>query len=180
MTLTIPSDRLDQKRSEQSEFTWPQGAYRGTIERVRSDELPPWAGDNPRNGWADTDGERLSLQIGSVSAIDEIPVEIGNRKFFADMGGDLTVRDGPLTVEDVDVTQRDVPHWKLLNSAEFLGRLANALGAAQANGENVEAEGFVEDLRSGAYDGREIGFEIFHRTDNDGNVYEEVDDFFPV
>lgn len=190
MPLTRPTDQMDKKVSERSSFTWPVGAYRGTIEEVHSREFPDWAGDNPNNGWESEDGEILSIQIGQLEAVDveETDVNIGNRKFFPpEMPNSpgLTVRDGPLTVEDVDPTDGDAAHWKLQRAYDYLMRLAKTLNQVQTlNGNVVADEDFVTRLRNGAFNGREIGFELFHdRTyERDGNEVHvrKVDDFYEV
>lgn len=186
--LTLPTDRLDQKVSaSRGDFTWPTGPYRGVIEETDVRPLPEWAGDNPNNGWESTDGEVLSIQLGQLNHLEE-DAEIGNRKFFVpEMPNSpgLTIRDGNITVEDVDVTDGDAAHWKLQRAANYIGRLARALGQIETNGDFASVrDGFVEDLASGKFNGSEIGFELFHdRTyERDGTEVQvrKIDDFFPV
>ena len=152
---------------------FPAGPWIGTIDDVRLGGHPPFVdvAANPNAGYIADDGERMSLQLGSNEPMDgQDPV--GNLKYFAE----FTTRDGDLSIEDVDVTEKDVPYWQLQSSARLLANLALALGQTETvtlpNGTTGVAvvEGFLQALQDGAFNGTRVGFEVYHRpwTSKDG------------
>lgn len=143
------------------------GAWQGTIDEVRVRGFPDFVDPiaNPRAGYASADGEILSIELGSQEPL-EGQDDVGGTKYFVD----FVVRDGDLEIEDVDTSQRDVPHWQLQSSARRMANLAIALGHVEEvedeDGNNmvVVAEGFRDSLMNGAVKGSQVGYKLFHRN----------------
>ena len=137
---------------------FPEGTWNGTIEEVRSRGLPPWAGDNPKAGFASSEGEVLGVQIGQTQPL-EGQDDAGNSKCFVD----FVVNDGGLSVNEIDPMEKDNPSWQMQRSAKLLASLALAVGAVEeVDGNVVVAENFVDELRSGAFTGQRVMFVVFH------------------
>lgn len=181
-------------------FTFPPVSYRATIEDTEVRDLPGWA-DGPQdfaqrvnssnNGWETTDVEILSVRLGQIEPLEEIEDEIGNRKFFVPRNPNsdgLTVRDGNKSIEDAnfDPDADDAEYWRLQRAADYVARLADALGqTTEVGGETEIRDGFVDDLASGEFDGMQIGFEVGHFGTYENSNDEEITDqrivqFFPV
>lgn len=158
---------------------FPAGVWQGEIDQVRSNTFPDWAGSPTNNGYANPEGETLSIQIGSAQALEEGQEEAGNMKAFAPSNREnYVIRDGDLAVWDVDPDERDVAYWRLQRAHRALCQLAVALGAASRNGAgfSVDLEAFVGGLSDGAYDGQPISFVTTHRPykTKDGSEKVEV------
>jgi len=141
---------------------FPAGPWQGRIDVVRSKGVPMSNG-KPFAGYESDSGEVLSLQIGTNFALDGQD-DVGEQKFFVD----ITVEDGDNNLSNVDVTTYKCPHWQLQRGAKRMMNLAIALGAATLVGSNGDQqwtveEDFVEQLRSGSFDGMPIGFSVLHR-----------------
>jgi len=171
--ITTPVEELE--TTGRTDTPFPEGAWIGTIDTVRSREIPTDKDGNPFKGYTSSDGELLSLQLGSNSS-QAGQDDVGNRKFFTD----LCIQDG-----DMDLTTTTTEEaWQLLNGRRNMTRLAIALGAAEMIGENGKTSWaypseFVDSLRAGDYDGMRVGFTVRHTTSKtNGKVYENLSGFF--
>lgn len=169
--------------------TWPAGPWKGTIETVESRTLPATKDGRPFAGYVNTgdDGKRLSIMIGDNEPLDGQDA-VGAQKRFVD----LVLEDGEYNFDNVDPMARGHDAWQLQRSQLLATNLALALGQVEEDGEgNVSiADGFLEALEAGAFNGLQVGFEIYHRkgkpkkNDDTGEmetpIYAEIDTFFPV
>lgn len=165
---------------------FPEGAAQGTIEESKVRGLPFLAGrtheELTKQGYTSEDVEVFSFQIGSIEGLEG--QEVGNRKFFTP---DIVIRDGEYSVTDTNVPESA---WQITRSQDALVNMAVALGQA----EEVETEdgqpgyaianGFVEALIGGEFNGQGIGFVVKHRkyTKRDGEkgVQEMVKTYLPA
>lgn len=157
---------------------FPEGSFVGTIEEVRTRAFPDWINPstNPRGGYASTDGETLSIQLGGNVNLDEGGASAGNQKMFID----FVIRDGDVTVE----AGPEIPEvsWQMQKSAALLTNLALALGATEeiedeaGNVFITTTEDFLSSLQSGALTGSRVGFTTYHRpwTSKAGKTGTEV------
>jgi hypothetical protein len=162
---------------------FPTGAAQGTIEETKVRGLPYLAGkDVTKQGYTSEDVEVVSLQIGSIAGLEG--QQVGNRKFFTP---DIVVRDGEFSITgefDGEVA------WQMEKSRVALANLAVALGQAEEvvteDGESgyAIANGFVEALLAGEFNGQQLGFVVTHRkyTTKAGEpkVQEQVDTYLPA
>jgi len=161
--IIIPSSQATAPVGEGGDTLFPKGEWQGTIDEIRVRDLPPWA-DTPGRGYASEDGEVLSIQIGSNSPLNGQD-DIGAKKHFVD----LVIRDGEETPETVDVMERKCESWMLQRGTRMLVNLGMALGETEEledeNGKamTVVAEDFLENLKTGAFDGTDVSYEISHR-----------------
>lgn len=154
-----------------SEFAWKAGAYRAAIEDVTRRDLPRSAAGEPFKGYETTDGYELNLKLGSISYLEDESFSVGNRKQFVA----IVAQDGDRTIFDVDGAVQNAPYWKLQQSQRLLAALMDALGQTEVDGEDtVIADGALEALEAGQFNGSEIGFTI---SVNKGG-YANVVDFF--
>lgn len=165
---------------------FPTGAAQGTIEETKVRGLPFLAGRTTeelnRQGYTSEDVEVLSLQVGSNEGLEG--QEIGNRKFFTP---DIVIRDGEYSITDAFDPK---VAWQLDRSATALVNMAVALGQAEEvvmeDGESgyALANGFIEALLAGEFNGQRIGFVVSHRkyTKKDGTpaVQEQVETYLPA
>jgi len=161
--IMVPTSQAEAPIGEGNDTPFPKGSWSGTIDEIRTRDLPPWA-DTPGRGYASEDGVVLSIQFGSNSPLDGQD-DIGARKHFVD----VVVRDGEETVETIDVTDRDSDSWMLQRGARLLANLGIALGETEEleteNGATMTAcaEDFRSNLEEGSFDGTNIAFGISHR-----------------
>jgi hypothetical protein len=147
--------------------TQPAGTWQGTIDEVRVRGFPDFVDpvNNPRAGYANKNGEILSIELGSQEPL-EGQDDVGGTKYFVD----FIVRDGDLEIEDVDPSERNVPHWQLQSSARRMANLAIALGHVEevededGNTQIAVAEGFRDALLNGAIKGTRVGYVLTHRN----------------
>ena len=176
-TIRIPTRVLDAPPSS-GDFVWPQGAWRGALEDVTEKDLPKSATGEPFKGFDTTDGTILNLKIGSNVYLDDEDQSgvAGNRKQFVE----IVLSDGDRTIYDVDASEKGASYWKLQQSQRLALDIARALGQAEEDGEyTVMAEGFLEALGSGQFNGVEVGYTIAHSKPNaQGKVYQNVTGFF--
>lgn len=155
-----------------SEFSWMAGAHRATIEDVTRRDLPRSSTGEPFKGYETTDGYELNIKLGSnVYLEDEAQASYaGNRKQFVT----IVVQDGDRTIFDVDGTIKNAPFWKLQQSQRLLAALMDALGQTEIDGEDtVIADGALEALEAGQFNGSEIGYNVSVK-----GQYANVVDFF--
>lgn len=161
--IIVPAESAENPAGTGGNRLFPSGPWQGRIDTVRSKGIPTDKNGKPFAGYASENGEVLSIQLGSNQASDGQD-DIGAQKFFAD----FCVSDGDLDLTSVDLSEYSSPNWQLQIGARRIVNLAIALGAATLTGANGDAawtveESFVDDLRSGAYEGREVGFNVMHR-----------------
>lgn len=159
--FTIPRSAVNaQVAGAQSEFKFATGLYSGTLETFDYKDLPRAANGSPFAGYATTVGNRLTIRLGDIEPLEETSSSkdaIGNRKYFVD----IVLSDGDLTIDTVDVNERDAAHWQLQGSAKIVATLAQALGETEEVGEDVAiTDGFLGALQNGAYAGTRIGFKL--------------------
>ena len=171
----MPAIMVPKKRAETpvggGDFTWPKGPWKGIIDTSTTRSFPEFIGRDveaaargngkPR-GYASGDGDILSLQVGSNTGLAGQD-DVGARKFFMD----FVIRDGDVSVE----AGPEIPEasWQMQKSAALLANLALALNATEEveyEGQTMisTAESFLEDLKSGAYNGTTIGYETSQRS----------------
>lgn len=175
--IMVPQDQVE--NSGGNDLVFPSGPWEGTIDIVRSKGIPMYEG-KPFAGYASSEGEVLSLQIGNNQALDG-QVDIGGTKFFVDLPTEV----GDDTLANIDTTTRSHPNWQLQKSAVSVTQLAIALGAAELVGENGNSswavnEEFVDNLRAGSYDGMQIGFSVRHspgKGKNEGKTFANFEAF---
>lgn len=160
--IMVPKATADAPNAR-GEWTFPEGSFIGEIEEVRIRAFPDWIDPTGNRGYASTDGEIVSLQIGSIQATDS-DADVGNAKHFVD----FITRDG-----NVEITAGpDIPDasWQMKNAAAMMANLATALGATEeVEGEDgltytVTTDDFLDNLRSGALKGSKVGFVTTHRN----------------
>lgn len=179
--IMIPVEQAENPAGTGGTFTFPAGPWTGKIDTVRSRGIPTDSSGRAFSGYSSTDGEVFGLQLGNNEPGDGQD-EVGATKMFVD----IAISDGDLDLSNVDITTRDAPFWQLQRSAKLFVNLAIALDAAdmiEANGSSVWSVGetFVEDLRSGKYDGVNVGFEVGHTTSKkNGKTYANVVSFFLI
>ena len=170
-TIRIPTRVLDSPSG--GDFQWKSGTHRGTLESVERRDLPRSSAGEPFKGYETTDGSELNVRIGSIVYLEDESdaAYAGNRKQFVA----LVESDGNRTIYDVDNAQ-SAPYWKLQQSQKNLVLIARALGQVEVDGDDtVIAEGFLDALASGEFNGTEIGFEV--KQSKDGK-YSNVVNFF--
>lgn len=163
--FTVPTRALDAQQKGPQEFKFATGLYAGTLESFSLKDLPAQADGRPFNGYATTSGTRLTCRITDMEPLDDDASpksDIGNRNYFID----IVMGDGDLTIENVDVNERDVAHWQLQRSALLVASLAAALGETQDDGagNTVITDGFMEALASGGYVGTRVAFKLFQNA----------------
>lgn len=188
-TIQIPTEIADRKIGVGGgDFTWPQGHFRGVIRTVREKNLGERMrrnGSNPWAGYASFDVEQLGVELAQITPLDdptgEVAEEIGQRPYFHD----LTIRDGPNTLDSIDPRDGDVDYWQLTRSTHYVAQLARALGAAEVQGGNLMVpDDFLDNLAAGEFNGMEVGFEVSHRQGKPDpetgkrTVYDFVSEFF--
>lgn len=159
-----PVSQVEDLRPQQNE-PFPEGAWQGTIEEVRTRTLDFLQSRTPeqitRQGYTSPDVTVFSLQIGNNRSLQDAD-GVGNRKFFTP---DIVLQDGDWSVEDFEFP---ADAWQLRRSQNVLTNLAIALGQA----ERVEtdqgpsyavAEGFLTALLDEQFDGSDVGFIVYHR-----------------
>lgn len=162
---------------------FPTGAAQGTIEETKVRGLPYLAGkDVEKQGYTSEDVEVVSLQIGSINGLEG--QQIGNRKFFTP---DIVIRDGDLSITDAEIPESA---WQIAKSRAALANMAAALGQADEvtmeDGESgyAIANGFIEALLAGEFNGQQIGFVVTHRSykakDGTPKVQEQVETYLPA
>jgi len=160
------------------------GQWVGTIEDIFvKDELPSDKDGKMFAGYASSDGQEISLQLGALHALDGQD-DVGNKKFFVR----IVTRDGDLDLSSVDPTTRGAAHWQLQRSVARAANLAVSLGYTDEDGDNVVVRGdFIDALIDGTFKDTKVGFVIYHRkgkakTDTTGAktipIYDEIDTFF--
>ncbi len=165
MTLiVVPAEQAETLATSGASNLFPSGPWQGRIDLVRTRGIPTDKSGNTFAGYESDDGEVLSLQIGTTSPLDG-QNSVGDQKFFVD----IAVRDGSIDLTNIDVGMYNSPNWQLQMGARRIVNLAISLGAATLSGTNGDAawsveEDFVSELAGGAFDGREIGFTVKHRT----------------
>lgn len=177
--FTIPKRNTESLRGS-GDQPFGAGQWVGTIEEIFiKDDLPSDNEGKPFAGYASTEGEEISIQLGSNTPLDG-QEDVGNRKFFVQ----ITTADNGLTLATVDTTERKAPHWKLQRSVALTANLAIALGYVEDDGENVTVrEDFIDALKDGAFKDQKIGFVVYHRKGKknaEGKVplYDAIDTFF--
>lgn len=199
MSLTVPRERVEQGiQTGGGSFDFPEGEYEGVIEDVRVRDMPAYVQDRSEfaervrtknNGWETPDIELLGIQIGQIEVLELVgpdDIDVGDRKMFVPDGrSNLTVRDGSHTIDNIDPTDGDVPYWKLRQGAEYVAMLGYALKeTTEENGQVTVRDGFLEDLKAGALEGRGVGFEIVHTGTYEKQGEERIDwkvkRFFPA
>jgi len=165
--IVVPQQTLERPLVGGDRPTQAEGAWEGVLEEVRVRPFPDFVDPEtrPTAGYATRDGEVLSLQFGSQEPL-EGQEGYGDRKFCYD----VVVRDGELTAESVDVTEKRARYWQLQRGAQGLAHLANALGAIEFteddNGTAVAAvaEDFRQRLEAGEFNGTRVGYVLNHRN----------------
>mgnify|MGYP001569390122 CR=1 FL=1 len=170
----MPAIMVPKKRAETpiggGDFTWPKGAWKGVIDTTNVRAFPDFIGRDIEaaqangkkgRGYASGDGEILSLQVGSNVGLGE-QEDVGARKFFID----FVIRDGDVSVEAGPAIPE--ASWQMQRSAALAANLAisqNAVEEVEFEGETMVAtsESFLEDLKSGAYNGTTIGYDVATR-----------------
>lgn len=165
MTQIMVPKRRAETPVGSGKVTQAEGAWKGTIDEVRVKPFPEFIGKDieagRQRGYKSGDGEILSIEVGGQTPLDG-QEGVGGRKFFFDFvtrDGDVEISAGP-----------DIPEesWQMQRSAALLTNLALALGET----EDVEIEGemyvqtkegFLDSLKAGEYNTREIGYKLFHR-----------------
>jgi hypothetical protein len=164
---------------------FPTGAAQGTIEDTKIRNLGElYLGNKTdeelaKQGYTSADVEVLSLTVGSITGLEG--QQVGNRKFFTP---DIVIRDGEFSIMDTSIPEKA---WQITRSQDALVNMAVALGQAEEvtmeDGESgyAIANGFVEALVAGEFNGQEIGFVVTHRpyTKRDGTkaVQEQVETY---
>lgn len=142
-------------------FLWPAGAWRGAIEDVTEKTRRTNSAGELLKGFETSEGYQLNVKItNNVYLDDEEQADCaGNRKQFVE----LVMSDGDHTIYDVDATVQNAPYWKLQQSQRYAIALARALGATEEDGDlTVMADGFLEALAAGQYNGSEVGYIVAH------------------
>lgn len=163
----MPSIMVPKTRAETpiggGDRKFPEGDWKGKIEEVRIRSFPDWIDPSAGRGYASATGEIVSIQLGSNVALEAGQEDAGNQKHFVD----FVTRDGQVSVE----AGPDIPEasWQMQRSAALLANLAIALGETnevEFEGEVMveTAEGFLDTLREGGYNDRDIGFSTYHRN----------------
>ncbi len=162
MTLKAPKGSVDQIGGA-VDYTFPAGSFSGVLEEVREREIPTNAEGEPFAGWVSTDGSVLGLQFGQMEPLD-IDADPGDRKFFVD----ITVRDGELALDDVDLEERGCPTWQLQRSARTVLNLFSATGHAVEDEEGfvVVPDDALAELEAGKLNGLSIGLVIGNRKES--------------
>ncbi len=144
---------------------FPAGEYAGTIEEVRTRPFPDYVDpvSRPKGGYASSDGEILSIQLGENRALNNESADPGNQKMFVD----FVIRDGDVAIDSgPNIDDRS---WQMQRSATLLTNLALALGAtSEVTGEDgdtyvVTVDNFLSELRDGNLNGTNVGFTTYHR-----------------
>jgi hypothetical protein len=175
MTLVIPTREAETLRNDSSNRLWPVGAWKGTIESSDMRDLPRSSKTGELfKGYVGPEGERLALVIGENVPLDG-QGEVGGQKQFVD----LVFVDGPYSLETTPYDSIPDEAWQLKRSARYVANLAAALGQITMLDDERAAvnDGFLEALKSGAYNGQEIGYVIYHRTGKDKVTRAEIEMF---
>ena len=150
-TQRIPSSVAQGKRPP-----FPKGVFIGTIEAAKTD----WSQDQTKMV--------VLVTLTNNSPADSESPQVGARKKMQRIQIIDRLKDAKESVALVDVTDFNdisVP-ISIQRSATLVTQLALALGAAKAveGGDvDLDTEQFLEALTSGAFNGREVVFEVNHR-----------------
>lgn len=128
---------------------FPQGNFLGRIKEVKDN----WSEDGKTCDYL--------LTLGDNTPIDEKSPNVGARPFITRL---TVVFQNQSIVELVEFTEKTP--FALQRTAGMVSQLAVALGyAARATDGSVDfnTEEFLENLLSGAYKDRQIGYEVRHR-----------------
>lgn len=182
--IMIPVDQVESTTGS-DEFLFAAGPWTGKIEITRSRNIPTSREGTPFAGYSSKDGEVLSIQLGDNSHVEgEQQDAVGNRKMFHD----FAVEVGATSLWEIDPSERNSPNWQLQRSVRHVTQLAIALGQAEQveddNGTfwSVD-ETFIDNLRSGEFDGRTIGYTVAHRPNKGKNkeqrpIFANIDGFY--
>jgi len=162
--LKAPKGAVEQISGAGGRFVFPDGNYGAVLEEVRMRPIPTseQTGD-PFAGWVSDDGSVLGLQFGQMDPLDH-EAEVGEQKFFVD----ITLRDGELTLEDVDIEERGVAAWQLQRSARTLLNFFTATGHAteDEDGNIVVSDDAIDELEQGKLTGMAVGMKIGNRKES--------------
>lgn len=178
MSLAIPAREAESLRNTgTSNKLWPVGTWKGTFEDFSVRDLPTSREGVLFKGYTGPTGERLAITIGENQPLDGQD-DVGGQKRFVD----ITLRDGPYSLETTPYADIPETSWQLKASARVLVNLAAALDQIDMVGEGDESQcvvkdGFVDMLRDGAFKGQDIGYVIYHRKGGDGVTRAEIDMF---
>ena len=166
MGLSAPVGQVETLASTQERFVFPEGDYEAVLDQVHIGEIPTAEDGTPFAGWVGTEGTVLSLQFGSMSPlgeVDEDAPEIGDRKYFVK----ITLNDGEISLDDVDINERNVDHWQLQRSARTILNFLMAAGhAEEVDGIVTVADETIELLEEGGLDGSSVGMSIINRKES--------------
>jgi hypothetical protein len=158
--IMVPKAKMEAPTTGDTPFA--EGDFIGVIEEVRIRTFPDWIDPSQNRGYASTDGEIVSIQLGSNTNTTPGGANVGGRKMFVDFvtrDGDVEVSAGP-----------DIPEasWQMQRGATMLARLAAALGATEEVELDEEtyvttSDDFLDTLRAGGFNGQKVGFTVAHR-----------------
>lgn len=143
MSTRVPANVVDGKSPP-----FPMGAFVGTLTEIKD----AWSEDQKNLDFATTFKDNVSTD-GTVN--------VGKRPFTQRI---------PVISKDESVV--DVQDWEntsfiLRRGATLLTQLAIAVGAVSKNEDgsaDVNMEEFLQSLKAGLYNGRQIGFEVIHEN----------------
>lgn len=164
MGLRAPKGAVEQISGDGERFVFPAGNYAAVLEEVRIRDIPTNDAGESFAGFVSVDGAVLGLQFGQLDPLDVIEADVGDRKFFVD----ITLRDGELTLDDVDLDERGAAAWQLQRSARTLLNFFVATGHAHENGDGTieVSDEAIAELESGKLNGAAIGIGILNRRES--------------
>jgi len=186
--------RVAKKRAENPSAgrEFPEGVWMFTIEESRLKQIErtdkmDWAFSPNAKGnvaYKGKDAETVSLQLGQAQPLEEGQDDAGAQKVFCE----LTIRDGDVTIENVDnsvdMDKQPVGYRILIDTGLFVN-LALALGQAyEEGGDVIPSDDFREQLAGGAFNGFKVVAQVKHRTytkkDKTQGMNVEVSQFSPA
>lgn len=176
MSLVIPVRQAESLRNNERTLK-PAGTWKGTFESFEVRELPRNKEGELFKGYVGPEGRRLSIQIGSNEPLDG-QEGVGGQKEFVD----ICLEDGSYSLDDTPYDKIPDEAWQLKASARVLANLAAALGKIELLDEEnaVVADGFIDELESGVYVGKDIAYKTYHRKGRDGITRSEVEMFMAI